>query len=135
MFLCLNFDVQLNRALLEIKEEPNKLPSSTASNESIEQATETIMDSNGDLTSENNVDRLKSAISIVQEIAQKRDLPIRFVVESETGPAHMKHFIIKCSVGEIEVRFKFIFKNFKIRVNFFSFSNSNRPPAMEIQKK
>lgn len=135
MFLCLNFDVQLNRALLEIKEEPNKLPSSTASNESIEQATETIMDSNGDLTSENNVDRLKSAISIVQEIAQKRDLPIRFVVESETGPAHMKHFIIKCSVGEIEVRFKFIFKNFKIRVKFFSFSNSNRPPAMEIQKK
>lgn len=50
-----------------------------------------------------NVDRIKSAISVVQEIAQKRELSIRFVVESETGPAHMKHFIIKCTVGEIEV--------------------------------
>lgn len=59
---------------------------------------------NEDLTAENNsVDRIKSAISVVQEIAQKRELSIRFVVESETGPAHMKHFIIKCSVGEIEV--------------------------------
>lgn len=57
----------------------------------------------GDVTSENHAERVKSAISVVQEIAQKRDLSIRFVVESETGPAHMKHFIIKCSVGEIEV--------------------------------
>lgn len=52
---------------------------------------------------DNNIDRIKSAISVVQEIAQKRDLPIRFEVKSETGPAHMKHFVIKCSVGEIEV--------------------------------
>lgn len=58
---------------------------------------------NGDVAAENNVDRIKSAISVVQEIAQKRELSIRFAVESETGPAHMKHFIIKCSVGEIEV--------------------------------
>lgn len=61
-----------------------------------------LSQADGDIDS--NVDRIKSAISVVQEIAQKRDLPIRFVVESETGPAHMKHFIIKCSVGEIEVR-------------------------------
>lgn len=56
-----------------------------------------------------NVDRIKSAISVVQEIAQKRDLPIRFVVENETGPAHMKHFVIKCSVGEIEVSIHSLF--------------------------
>lgn len=62
---------------------------------------------NGDVVAENTVDRIKSAISVVQEIAQKRDLPIRFVVDSETGPAHMKHFIIKCSVGEMEVSISF----------------------------
>lgn len=48
-------------------------------------------------------DLLKSAISIVQEVAQKRDLSVRFAVESEKGPAHMKHFIISCTVGEITV--------------------------------
>lgn len=47
--------------------------------------------------------RSKSAISVVQETAQKHELPIRFSVESETGPAHMKHFIITCSVGELSV--------------------------------
>lgn len=56
-------------------------------------------------TTENSdeAERIKSAISIVQEVAQKRDLPIRFAVKSENGPAHMKHFIITCSVGEITV--------------------------------
>lgn len=48
-------------------------------------------------------ERIKSAISIVQEVAQKRELPIRFAVKSENGPAHMKHFVIICSVGEITV--------------------------------
>lgn len=85
------------------EEHPNKVAQSDSSEF---EAAEAIVNSNGDLVGDNNVDRMKSAISIVQEIAQKRDLPIRFVVESETGPAHMKHFIIKCSVGEIEVRFQ-----------------------------
>lgn len=52
-------------------------------------------------------ERIKSAISIVQEVAQKRDLPIRFAVKSENGPAHMKHFVITCSVGEMTVRTHF----------------------------
>lgn len=66
--------------------------------------TEKLGDANGISISGSSIDRIKSAISIVQEIAQKRNLPIRFMVENETGPAHMKHFVIKCSVGEIEVR-------------------------------
>lgn len=67
------------------------------------ESSDKLIQDNGDIAGENNIDRIKSAISVVQEIAQKRDLPIRFVVESETGPAHMKHFVIKCSVGECEV--------------------------------
>lgn len=81
--------------------ESSKQPHSTVSSDF--EATGKLEHVNGDVASENNVDRTKSAISTVQEIAQKRDLPIRFVVESETGPAHMKHFVIKCSVGEMEV--------------------------------
>lgn len=49
--------------------------------------------------------RTKSAISIVQEIAQKHDLPIRFDVDKESGPAHMKHFTIVCTVGELTVSY------------------------------
>lgn len=88
------------RALIELQDKPSKQPQSTVSN-SYESPDDKII--HGMMSGDMNVDRIKSAISVVQEIAQKRDLPIRFVVESETGPAHMKHFIIKCSVGEIEV--------------------------------
>lgn len=87
--------------MLEFKDEPTKSTQSTVSTNF--GSTDKLAQGNGDNTSESSVDRIKSAISVVQEIAQKRDLPIRFVVESETGPAHMKHFVIKCSVGEIEV--------------------------------
>lgn len=47
------------------------------------------------------LDLTKSAISLVYEIALKRNLHISFNVENETGPAHMKHFITKCTVGDI----------------------------------
>lgn len=90
-----------NRALIELKDEPVK-PAQSSVQINLE-STDSAVQMNGDNAAENNVDRIKSAISVVQEIAQKRDLPIRFVVENETGPAHMKHFVIKCSVGEIEV--------------------------------
>lgn len=56
-----------------------------------------------DLADTDNLDANKSAISMIQEIAQKRDLLIRFLVESEIGPAHMKHFVIKCTVGDLNV--------------------------------
>lgn len=84
-----------------MKDEPVKSTQSTVPINL--ESTDSTVQVNGDNAAENNVDRIKSAISVVQEIAQKRDLPIRFVVENETGPAHMKHFVIKCSVGEIEV--------------------------------
>ncbi|XP_066558772.1 double-stranded RNA-binding protein Staufen homolog 1 isoform X2 [Amia ocellicauda] len=42
----------------------------------------------------------KSEISQVFEIALKRNMPVNFEVLKETGPPHMKSFIIKVSVGE-----------------------------------
>lgn len=87
-----------------MKDEPPKIAQTTAnpSNSHFDSSDKHI-DTNGISIGDNNGDRIKSEISIVQEIAQKRNLPIRFVVENESGPAHMKHFIIKCSVGDIEV--------------------------------
>lgn len=93
----------LHRALLALKDEPAKVAQSPMNSNQLD-LTEKLGDANGISISGNSIDRIKSAISIVQEIAQKRNLSIRFMVENETGPAHMKHFVIKCSVGEIEVR-------------------------------
>ena len=45
-------------------------------------------------------DDLKSPISLVHESALKRSLPVTFEVKRESGPAHMKTFVTKCSVGE-----------------------------------
>lgn len=87
---------------MALKDEPPKIVHSPLGNNQLD-LTEKLGDANGISINGNSVDCIKSAISIVQEIAQKRNLPIRFMVENETGPAHMKHFVIKCSVGEIEV--------------------------------
>ncbi|PSN36981.1 Double-stranded RNA-binding protein Staufen [Blattella germanica] len=43
---------------------------------------------------------LKSPISLVHEIALKRNLPVNFEVVSEKGPPHMRTFVTKCSVGD-----------------------------------
>lgn len=43
---------------------------------------------------------LKSPISLVHEIALKRNLNVIFEVLSEKGPPHMKVFITQCRVGE-----------------------------------
>ncbi|XP_049776933.1 double-stranded RNA-binding protein Staufen homolog 2-like isoform X1 [Schistocerca cancellata] len=51
------------------------------------------------LDSDPNAD-LKSPISLVHEIALKRNLPVNFVVESEKGPPHMRTFVTKCTVGD-----------------------------------
>lgn len=69
----------------------------------IESETENNSDESSDDKEKSSGGRAKSAISVVQEVAQKNDLPIRFVVDSESGPAHMKHFIITCTVGEYQV--------------------------------
>ncbi|PNF27242.1 hypothetical protein B7P43_G05304 [Cryptotermes secundus] len=43
---------------------------------------------------------LKSPISLVHEIALKRNLPVNFEVVSEKGPPHMRTFVTKCAVGD-----------------------------------
>lgn len=45
-------------------------------------------------------DDLKSPISLVHEIALKRNLQVYFEVVREAGPPHMRSFITKCIVGE-----------------------------------
>jgi double-stranded RNA-binding protein Staufen len=44
---------------------------------------------------------LKSPISLVHEIALKRNLPVNFEVVSEKGPPHMRTFMTKCTVGDM----------------------------------
>ncbi|KAL1109942.1 hypothetical protein AAG570_014099, partial [Ranatra chinensis] len=43
---------------------------------------------------------LKSPISLVHEIALKRNLPVIFEVVSEKGPPHMRTFVTRCVVGD-----------------------------------
>merc|ERR550539_1806801 len=45
-------------------------------------------------------DELKSPISLVHEVALKRNLQVHFEVTRETGPPHMRTFITKCLVGD-----------------------------------
>lgn len=44
---------------------------------------------------------LKSPISLVHEIALKRNLNVAFEVLSEKGPPHMKVFVTQCKVGDL----------------------------------
>lgn len=43
---------------------------------------------------------LKSPISLVHEIALKRNLTVAFEVIRESGPPHMRTFVTVCIVGE-----------------------------------
>ncbi|XP_033909594.1 double-stranded RNA-binding protein Staufen homolog 1-like isoform X3 [Acipenser ruthenus] len=52
---------------------------------------------NGEESSNENLN--KSEISQVFEIALKRNMPVNFEVLRETGPPHMKSFVMKVSVG------------------------------------
>ncbi|XP_036374507.1 double-stranded RNA-binding protein Staufen homolog 2-like isoform X1 [Megalops cyprinoides] len=45
-------------------------------------------------------DASKSEISLVYEIALKRNLPVSFEVLRESGPPHMKSFVTRVTVGE-----------------------------------
>ncbi|KAL4635173.1 hypothetical protein GN956_G14543 [Arapaima gigas] len=45
-------------------------------------------------------DASKSEISLVYEIALKRNLPVTFEVLKESGPPHMKSFLTRVTVGE-----------------------------------
>lgn len=60
----------------------------------------------GDISSTNIEDTnsdLKSPISLIHEMALKRNLSVQFEVRSEKGPPHMKTFITLCIVGTIAV--------------------------------
>lgn len=46
----------------------------------------------------------KSPISLVHEMALKRNMTVGFEVQSEKGPPHMKTFITLCIVGNITVK-------------------------------
>ncbi|KAK0066309.1 double-stranded RNA-binding protein Staufen [Biomphalaria pfeifferi] len=45
-------------------------------------------------------DSLKSEISLVHEIALRRNMPVSFEVIREAGPPHQKNFITRCIVGD-----------------------------------
>ncbi|XP_051537766.1 double-stranded RNA-binding protein Staufen homolog 2 isoform X4 [Myxocyprinus asiaticus] len=49
---------------------------------------------------EENSDASKSEISLVYEIALKRNLTVNFEVLKESGPPHMKSFLTRVTVGE-----------------------------------
>jgi len=47
-------------------------------------------------------DSLKSEISLVHEIALRRNMVVHFEVIRETGPPHMKNFVTRCTVSDIK---------------------------------
>ncbi|CAH2050072.1 unnamed protein product, partial [Iphiclides podalirius] len=44
---------------------------------------------------------VKSPVSLVHELALKRNLSVQFTVKSERGPPHMRVFVTVCTVGEM----------------------------------
>ncbi|XP_061877061.1 double-stranded RNA-binding protein Staufen homolog 2 isoform X1 [Entelurus aequoreus] len=57
-------------------------------------------DPEGKVESEEGADASKSEISLVYEIALKRNLTVNFEVLKESGPPHMKSFLTRVTVGE-----------------------------------
>jgi double-stranded RNA-binding protein Staufen len=45
-------------------------------------------------------EEIKSPISVVYEMAFKRNMGISYEIVKEVGPAHMKVFTVQCKVGE-----------------------------------
>lgn len=64
---------------------------------------EETSDVSNDTSTEDANSDLKSPISLVHEIALKRNFSVVFEVVSERGPPHMKTFVTKCKVGDIVV--------------------------------
>ncbi|XP_055997431.1 double-stranded RNA-binding protein Staufen homolog isoform X2 [Ostrea edulis] len=50
----------------------------------------------------NDKDVVKSEISLVHEVALKRNMSVSFDVIRESGPPHMKTFVTRCKVGDME---------------------------------
>ncbi len=54
-----------------------------------------------DANTNSSDDYIKSPISLIHEIALKRNLSVKFEVIGETGPSHLPKFVTQCTVGEI----------------------------------
>ncbi|CAH2102852.1 unnamed protein product [Euphydryas editha] len=59
-------------------------------------------DDSGDAGSDLLNSEVKSPVSLVHELALKRNLSVQFTVKSERGPPHMRVFVTACTVGEME---------------------------------
>lgn len=59
---------------------------------------DTAGDANADLLNS----EVKSPVSLVHELALKRNLSVQFSVKSERGPPHMRVFVTTCTVGDME---------------------------------
>ena len=57
----------------------------------------------GDASDADAVPLIKSEISLVHEIALKRQLSVAFNVINEAGPAHQKSFVTRCECGNLTV--------------------------------
>lgn len=53
---------------------------------------------------ENDEDVIKSEISLVHEIALKRNMNVDFKVVHESGPPHMRQFVTSCRCGSFETQ-------------------------------
>uniref|UniRef100_V5GT21 Double-stranded RNA-binding protein n=1 Tax=Anoplophora glabripennis TaxID=217634 RepID=V5GT21_ANOGL len=78
--------------------EENENPLSPGENGQVHITGDSVTQGTASVTSDVNSD-LKSPISLVYEIALKRNLSVTFEVLSEKGPPHMKVVITQCRVG------------------------------------
>ncbi|CAB3239724.1 unnamed protein product [Arctia plantaginis] len=60
------------------------------------------VDDQGDGSADLLSSEVKSPVSLVHELALKRNLSVQFTVKSERGPPHMRVFITVCTVGDME---------------------------------
>lgn len=88
-----------SQALMELKQLPVPGESEGQCPVPTSTITPTPSEHNGTSVDVNN--ELKSPISLVHEIALKRNLNVVFEVMSEKGPPHMKVFITVCRVGDL----------------------------------
>ncbi|KAL4713967.1 hypothetical protein ACJJTC_015621 [Scirpophaga incertulas] len=81
---------------------PANAASSAASTGNSSPAAPTPTDDNCDTNGDILNSEVKSPVSLVHELALKRNLSVQFTVKSERGPPHMRVFVTACTVGDIE---------------------------------
>lgn len=60
----------------------------------------------------------KSPVSMIHEIALKRNMTVSFSLKNETGPSHMKVFFTVCTVGDITVSSRESEKSDQMKISF-----------------